>query len=196
MAVTPEELKQNLDTQLQTLGAQLAQGVVKYVEGKEAVLKTELTEEITKNLSGVEGLGEQLEKIQAMADSFAKVFDSDEDGKITPEEILAKAVLLQQAIDGVNGRVDAVEASIADVKSAIEAEIEDLKGRVSALEVNVSKNADAISAVKADLGTNYFTKNEVETALTINFNAAIDAFNAVLFPETDENVEAGDGAVE
>jgi len=196
MATTAEELKQTLDTELQSFGAKLAQGVVKYVEGKEAVLKTELTEEITKNLSGIEGLGEQLEKIQAMADSFAKVFDSDKDGKITPEEILAKAVLLQQAIDGVNGRVDAVEASIADVKSAIEAEIEDLKGRVSALEVNVSKNADAISAVKADLGTNYFTKDEVETALTINFNAAVDAFNAVLFPETDENVEAGDGAVE
>jgi len=196
MATTAEELKQTLDTELQSFGAKLAQGVVKYVEGKESVLKTELTEEITKQLSGIEGLGEQLEKIQAMADSFAKVFDSNEDGSITPEEIVAKFTLLQQAVDGVNSRVDAVEASISDIKSAIESEIEDLKGRVSALEVNVSKNADAISAVKADLGTNYFTKEEVETALTINFDAAIDAFNAVLFPETDENVEAGDGAVE
>jgi len=189
--ITAEEIRNEMCTNMENFGTQLAQSLVKYVEGKEAVLKTELTEEITKQLSGIEGLGEQLEKIQEMANAFAKAFDSDEDGKVTPEEILAKAVLLQQAIDGVNGRVDAVEASIKDVKSAIEAEIEELKARVSALEVNVAKNADEIANVKADLSTNYFTKEEVQTVVSCSFDTALNAFNAVLFPEKEED---GDGA--
>jgi len=185
--ITAEELKQNVEAQLQTFGQQIAQGVVKYVEGKEAVLKTELTEEITKQLSGIEGLGEQLEKIQAMADSFAKVFDEDKDGKITPEEILAKTALLQQAIDGVNGRVDALTANVEDFKKAFEDEFESIKSRISALEVNTAKNTDAIAEVKANITTNYFTKEEVNEVLTLDFSKAVDAFNAVLFPEVDSD---------
>jgi copper chaperone CopZ len=192
--VTIEEVKQCINGNLGNLGSQLAQSLVKYVEGKETVLKTELTEEITKNLSGIEGLGEQLEKIQEMADAFSKAFDGNEDGKITPEEILAKAVLLQQAIDGVNGRVDAITASVADVKSAIEKELENLKGRVSALEVNTAKNSDDIAEVKANITTNYFTKEELGQVLCFEINSAIENFNKVLFPEV--KTEEGDGAVE
>jgi len=191
MAITVKEIKNQLNTDLQNFGTQLATSLVKYVDGREAVLKEELVEQITKNLTNIEGLGSQLEKIKEMADAFAKAFDENEDGKITPEEILAKATLLQKAIDGVNGRVDAVEASIEDVKKAIEAEIEDLKARVSALEVNVAKNADAITAVKADLSTNYFTKDEVHEIVSCSFDEAINAFNAVLFPKNEED---GDGA--
>ena len=191
MAITVKEIKNQLNTDLQNFGTQLATSLVKYVDGRESVLKSELVDEITKNLTNIEGLGSQLEKIKEMADAFAKAFDENEDGKITPEEILAKATLLQKAIDGVNGRVDAVEASIEDVKKAIEAEIEDLKARVSALEVNVAKNADAITAVKADLSTNYFTKDEVHEIVSCSFDEAINAFNAVLFPKNEED---GDGA--
>ena len=42
MAVTSTELNNTLQTELNKLGAGLAQNLVKYVEGKEAVLKTEL----------------------------------------------------------------------------------------------------------------------------------------------------------
>ena len=196
MAITVEEIQAKLNTDLQNFGTQLATSLVKYVDGREAVLKDELVEQITKNLTNIEGLGSQLEKIKEMADAFAKAFDENEDGKITPEEILAKATLLQKAIDGVNARVDTVEASIEDVKKAIEAEIEDLKARVSALEVNVAKNADAITEVKAELSTSYFTKDEVNEIVSVDFNVALDAFNKVLFPEPTKDTEAGDGAVE
>jgi len=79
------------------LNAQLNEGVKQgiinavtsiktYVDGRDDVLKTELTEEIVAELSKIDGLGEQLEKIQEMANAFSKVFDENEDGKITPEE--------------------------------------------------------------------------------------------------------------
>jgi len=196
MAITATEVKQEICNSMGNFGSQLAQSLIKYVDGREAVLKEELVEQITQNLSNIEGLGEQLEKIKEMADAFAKAFDENEDGKITPEEILAKATLLQKAIDGVNARVDTVEASIEDVKKAIETEIEDLKARVSALEVNVAKNADAITEVKAELSTSYFTKDEVNEIVSVDFNVALDAFNKVLFPEPTKDTEAGDGAVE
>jgi len=196
MAITVEEIKNKLNTDLQNFGTQLATSLVKYVDGREAVLKEELVEEITKNLSNIEGLGEQLEKIKEMADAFAKAFDENEDGTITPEEILAKATLLQKAIDGVNVRVDTVEASIEDVKKAIEAEIEDLKERVGALEINVSKNTSAITEVKAELATNYFTKDDVNEIIAVDFNVALDSFNKVLFPEPTDDTASGDGAVE
>ena len=208
--ITAEELKQNVETELQSFGKQIAQGVVKYVEGKEAVLKTELKEEIVKQLSGVEGLGEQLEKIQEMADAFAKAFDENEDGVITPQEILAKATLLQKAIDGVNARVDNISIDVEGFKKAFEDKLAEYKDKVSALEVNTAKNTDAIAEVKANISTNYFTKEEVNEVLTLDFSKAIEAFNEVLFPETDtttdtsasntttnpNNPVSGDGAVE
>ena len=196
--MTNVEINKQLNAQLANLGKGLATNLVKFVEGKEAVLKSELQEEIVKNLTNIDGLGKQLEKIQGMAAAFSKAFDENKDGKITPEEILAKATLLQQAIDGVNGRVDALTANVGDIKKAIEKEISDLTGRVSALEVSNSKNSDEITKVKANLSTNYVTHDGLTNALNINVQGAIDAFTAVLFPKTesDSSANGGDGAVE
>jgi len=192
--ITCVEVNQVVEGKLKLFGKSIAESIVKYVDGKETVLREELKNEIVKELSGIEGLGSQLEKIQEMAEAFAKAFDANEDGLITPQEILAKATLLQQAIDGVNGRVDALSASIDDIKKAIEDEIENLKARISALEVSTSKNSQEIANIKADLTANYVTMDCLSTALDVNVQTAIDAFNAILFPEDD--VADGDGAVE
>jgi len=190
---TCEDLNVALNANLQASFEGVVSSIKKYVDGKDSVLKSEITEQIVKELSEIDGLGAQLEKIQTMADTFAKVFDENEDGSITPEEILAKAVLLQQAIDGVNGRVDALTANVADVKSAIEAEIADLKSRVSALETSTATNRDELAKLKADVELNYVTKDCLETVVSVNTKGIVDAVNGILFPESEET---SDGAVE
>jgi uncharacterized coiled-coil DUF342 family protein len=184
--MTVAELNVQLNEGIKQGIVNAVEAVKKYVDGKDEVLKTELTEQIVAELSQIEGLGEQLEKIKEMADAFAKVFDENEDGKITPEEILAKAVLLQQAIDGVNARVDNVETTIENYVTELKKSIDDLVARVGALEVNVSKNTDEIANIKAG----YVSKDEL-AGIKIDVEAISNAVNDILNPTTD-----GDGAVE
>jgi len=195
MAITCEDLNVEINAKLQEALVKVAGQVKSYVDGQDAALKGVLKDEIVSELSKIDGLGEQLEKIQAMADAFSKAFDENEDGTITPEEILAKATLLQQAIDGVNGRVDALTANTADVKAAIEKEIEDLKARVAALETQTAQNRDEIAAVKADLGTNYASKECLSKVVDIKVDTLVTSVKNVFFPEVEEE-DGGDGAVE
>jgi len=191
MALTCEDLNVQLNTKLKAVLENVTGSFKNYADTSIAEVKQTLTEEIVKELSEIEGLGAKLEQIQEMADTFAKVFDENEDGTITPEEILAKAVLLQQAIDGVNGRVDGLTATVEEYKKALDAEIEDLKSRVSALELATAQNRDEIAGVKADLGTNYVSKDCAEKIVDIKVDELSAAVEAILFPK---NSEEGDGA--
>jgi chromosome segregation ATPase len=196
MAITAEELQKQLNTQVKETQSCVVGSIKKYVDGKDEVLKTELKEIIVKELSGVEGLGEQLEKIKEMADAFAKVFDSDGDGTITPEEILAKLTALQANIDKVASDVANLQGNVADLSEALENAIKDLQSQIDALELSVAKNRDEIAAVKADLETNYFTKEEVKTIISIDAKAICEDVTKILFPEESEEPTEGDGAVE
>ena len=188
--MTTAELNAQLNKDIKQSVLNAVTSIKNYVDGKNEIIKSELTEQIVAELSKIDGLGSQLEKIKEMADAFAKVFDENKDGKITPEEILAKAVLLQQAIDGVNARVDNVETTIENYVTELKNSIDDLVARIGALEVNVSKNADEIAGVKASL-TNYVAKEDLE-AIKVDVEAISNAVNDILFPTTAE----GDGAVE
>ena len=191
MALTCEELNVQLNAQLQEALVGVVGKVKTYVDGKDAILKDELTEQIVKELTDIEGLGEDLAKIKEMADAFSAVFDENKDGAITPEEILAKAVLLQQAIDGVNGRLDGLSITVEDYKKALEDEIEGLKSRLSAVEVAVAQNRDGLANVKAELETNYTSKACVETMINIKVDELLSAVEAELNPSNDTD---GDGA--
>jgi len=193
MALTCEDLNVTLNAKLQESLSVVVSGIKQYVDGKDEVLKTELTEQIVKELTEIDGLGAKLEQIQEMADTFSKVFDENEDGTITPEEILAKAVLLQQAIDGVNARLDNTNTTLEAYKKALDEEIEDLKSRVSALEVSTAQNRDEIATVKADLSTNYISRECAEKMIDIKVDGVKSLVTSILYPDTEEE---GDGAVE
>jgi chromosome segregation ATPase len=147
-----------------------------YVDGKNEIIKSELTEQIVAELSKIDGLGSQLEKIKEMADAFAKVFDENKDGKITPEEILAKLTSLKSEIEKIDLRVDKVAD---DLLGAID--------RIKVLEANVSKNAEEIAIIKQS-----YVKNEDLNSIKIDVKAISDAVNDILNPTTADS----DGAVE
>ena len=173
--MTPAELNAQLNTDIKQSVLNAVTSIKTYVDGKDEILKSELTEQIVAELSEIDGLGGQLEKIKEMADAFAKVFDENEDGKITPEEILAKLTSLKSEIEKIDLKVDKVAD---DLLGAID--------RIKVLEANVSKNAEQIAIIKQT-----FVKNEDLNSIKIDVKSISDAVNDILNPTTD-----GDGAVE
>jgi len=185
MALTAEELNAQFNTQVREAFTGVITSVKKYVDGKDEVLKSEIADLVVKELTDVEGLGSQLEKIQEMADAFAKVFDSDEDGKITPEEILAKITALQSSIDKVASDLEATNGALADHISAYEEAIKGIGDRIGATEVSISQNRDGLANLKANLETNYYTKDEITSILEVKKDEILDEVNDILFPDSD-----------
>ena len=174
--MTTAELNAQLNTDIKQSVLNAVTSIKTYVDGKDEILKSELTEQIVAELSEIDGLGGQLEKIKEMADAFAKVFDENEDGKITPEEILAKLTYLKSEIEKIDLRVDKVAD---DLLGAID--------RIKVLEANVSKNAEEIAIIKQS-----YVKNEDLNSIKIDVKAISDAVNDILNPTTADS----DGAVE
>ena len=174
--MTTAELNAQLNKDIKQSVLNAVTSIKNYVDGKDEILKTELTEQIVAELSKIDGLGSQLEKIKEMADAFAKVFDENKDGKITPEEILAKLTSLKSEIEKIDLRVDKVAD---DLLGAID--------RIKVLEANVSKNAEEIAIIKQS-----YVKNEDLNSIKIDVKAISDAVNDILNPTTADS----DGAVE
>jgi len=185
--MTIEELNVELNEGVKKGILNAVGSVKKYVDGRDEVLKSEITEELVKELSEIDGLGKQLEKIQEMANAFSKVFDENEDGSITPEEILAKAVLLQQAIDGVNGRVDSLTTDLNTYVSEITKAVTELEARVKSNELNIAKNTEEIANIKVG-----YVKTEDLAKVKIDVDAISKSVEDLLFPSTTD----GDAAVE
>ena len=196
MAITCEDLNVQLNAKLKLVLERVAEGFKGYTDTSIADVKKTLTEEIVKELSGVEQLGKDLEKIKGYADSFAKVFDGNEDGTITPDEILAKATLLQQAIDGVNARLDKSDATFETYVKEVAEKFAELEDRIKALELNEAQNRDEIANVKADLSTNYISKDCVDKIVDIDVDNIVDSVLGRLNPTTEDGESAGDASVE
>jgi chromosome segregation ATPase len=174
--MTTAELNAQLNKDIKQSVLNAVTSIKNYVDGRDDVLKSELTEQIVAELSKIDGLGSQLEKIKEMADAFSKVFDENKDGKITPEEILAKLTSLKSEIEKIDLRVDKVAD---DLLGAID--------RIKVLEANVSKNAEEIAIIKQS-----YVKNEDLNSIKIDVKAISDAVNDILNPTTADS----DGAVE
>ena len=174
--MTTAELNAQLNKDIKQSVLNAVTSIKNYVDGRDDVLKSELTEQIVAELSKIDGLGSQLEKIKEMADAFAKVFDENKDGKITPEEILAKLTSLKSEIEKIDLRVDKVAD---DLLGAID--------RIKVLEANVSKNTEEIAIIKQS-----YVKNEDLNSIKIDVKAISDAVNDILNPTTADS----DGAVE
>jgi DNA repair exonuclease SbcCD ATPase subunit len=109
---------------------------------------------------------EKLERANTLAESLLGLFDSDEDGSITLEEFTAK--------------LDEIYATLSGVQ--------ELQNQITNLAQNLGALTNRVDTLENNLSTNYYTKSEIETALTVNKDEIIQAVNQVFNP-TD-----GDGA--
>jgi flagellin-like hook-associated protein FlgL len=109
---------------------------------------------------------EKLERANTLAESLLGLFDSDGDGSITLEEFTAK--------------LDEIYATLSGVQ--------ELQNQITNLAQNLGALTNRVDTLENNLSTNYYTKSEIETALTVNKDEIVQAVNQVFNP-TD-----GDGA--
>ena len=192
--MTEKELQALLQEQTKDVITGLASKVKSFVDCKVTVAKNELKDQITKELSGVEGLADNLEKLQKLADAFVKVFDENSDGTISADEIIAKISAIQANIDKVASDLANYKGEVKSLFDGVNKAIGELKDRVGALELAVAKNSDEIASIKADLSTKYYTEEQIKVALTINKEEILKEVDGILeCVVADSN---SDGAVE
>lgn len=167
MALTPKELETQIVASEKSLILKVAQIIKKYTDNTVQVTADNLKKEVVDNLSKVEGLGAKLEKIQAMADAFEKVFDKNDDGTITADEIVAKLSAIQANIEKVEANVEAQAKKEADDIANVLKTAAELKGRIDANVNSIEKVGDSVKEVTANLNTNYYTKDEITQIVTI-----------------------------
>jgi Ca2+-binding EF-hand superfamily protein len=188
--MTEKELQTKLEAEFKEILTESSKVVKQYIDERDEATKAELKDAIVQELSGIDGINENLEKLQKLADAFVKVFDENEDGNVTADEIVAKLALLQANIDKVASDLASVDGKYANLTKTLEDSLKALEARVSANEINIGKNTEAIAEVKANIENNYFTKEQIVTALEVGKDALVEAVRAVFYPTQ----ETGDGA--
>jgi len=176
MATSKEELQALNEEQIKALLVQSSQVVKRYVDERDEATKSELQEAIVNELSEVEGLGENLEKLQELSKAFVSVFDENSDGKITPEEIIAKVSLVNVNIEKVAGDL----TSLGDI-------VEALESNVAVNTQNIKTTQTDVAGLQATVNNDLFTKEDVRQILTVAGDAVVKAVEDVFFPASDSS---------
>jgi len=174
MATSKEELQALNEEQVKSLLVQSSQVVKRYVDERDEATKSELQGAIVDELSKVEGLGENLEKLQELSEAFVSVFDENSDGKITPEEIIAKISLVNANIDKVAGDLN----SLGDI-------VGDLETKIAVNETNIKSTQTDVATLQATVNNELFTKDDVRQILTVAGDAVVKAVEDVFYPADD-----------
>jgi len=197
--ITKEEVQNEIQTEVKAVVTESMQVVKKYVDdnsidntAKRDALKTEIENAIAEKYD-FENEKAKLDQASKVADTLLGLFDADENGEINPQEFLDKLNSIYANLDTTTqlGKdVEAVVNSVKDLQSQIDTKIAEVNGSIKTVSDNVSKAQADIQAVEANLTTNFFTKEEVQSAIQINKDEIVQAVNDVFYPSEDN----GDGA--
>ena len=147
MAKTDLEIKEEFNSQIQAVS-----GVIKkYIDEQDIVTREGLADEVVNRLSGDEGLAGQLNRVQDIANAFVSVFDNDEDGQISKEEILLKLASNNETVQDLVNRIVLAEAAISNLKTATANNTTAIQGNTQ----SISNLNLAVEQVKND----YLTKD-------------------------------------
>jgi DNA repair exonuclease SbcCD ATPase subunit len=190
--MTQEELKNQLENEFKTLLTKASEVVKKYIDTQDDNLKQNLEQEILEKVSDIDGISEKLEKLQALAQAFAKVFDSDNDGNVTAEEIAAKLALLQANIDKVAKDLADTDGKYQNITDTLNKSLNDLQAKVDANTVNISKNTQDIATIKSDLSNNFFNKEQIADAFQFDIDDITNSVSNVFFAQNDNSDTGND----
>jgi len=192
--VTKEELQQEIQNEIKELLVESAQIVKQYVDEhsidnpeKREELKTEIADYIAQKYD-FEAEKEKLEKASEVAEALLKVFDEDNDGGLDAKEILDKLAAVTentQKIEDIEKEISGISETIENIRNLIGDRLAELKGYVDAVKADLAKTDATVKEVEARLNTQYFTKEEVKVALTINKDDIIVDVRKVFFPESN-----------
>ena len=170
--ITKEQLQQEIQEEVKEVLVSSMEVVKQYVdehsidnEAKREELKNEIANAIAQQYD-FEGERDKIEKAANVAETLLGIFDTNEDGTINPQEFLNKLNSIYAQLETTN---------------QIQSDLVELAQQVGAL----SQRIDAVEAKFAD----YFTKQEVLDALTLNKDEIVSAVTNVFYPSAE-----GDGA--
>jgi len=201
--ITKEELQKEIHDEIKQLLVESAQIVKQYVDehsidnpAKRDELKTEIANYIAQKYD-FEAEKAKLEEASKVAEALLKVFDENSDGSLDVKEVIEKlsAVAdntkkiedIEKEISGISTTIDAIQKLVGD-------KIAELKGYVEAVKADLAKTDATVREVEARLNTQYFTKEEIKVALTINKDDIVVDVRKIFFPESDNgNAQAANG---
>ena len=129
-----------------------------------------------------------------MADAFAKVFDANEDGTITADEIVAKLAAIQANIDKVEANVEALAKKEADDIANLLKVTSELKGKIDTNINAIEKVGDNVAKLAANVNTNYYTKDEIAEITTIASDTIIKEIEDLFGVKSDTNSGSNSGS--
>jgi len=202
MAITKEELQSQVQEEVKEVIVESMNVVKKYVDdnsienvAKREVLKTEIADAIAKKYD-FEAEKEKLEKANGVAETLLGLFDADKNGEVSPDEFLKKldAVYTKLKVTAeLSDEVKGLAKDVADLKPYIDAKVSELNGSIKTVSDATAKAQAEVDEVKADLATNFFTKEEVQASMVIAKDEIVKAVNDLFYPSTDSS-DNGDGA--
>jgi len=198
--ITKEELQQEIHDEIKELLVESAQIVKQYVDehsidnpAKRDELKTEIANYIAQKYD-FEAEKAKLEEASKVAEALLKVFDENEDGSLDVKEVLDKLSAVAdntKKIEDIEKEISGISTTIDNIQKLIGDKVAELKGYVEAVKADLAKTDATVREVEARLNTQYFTKEEVKVALTINKDDIIVDVRKVFFPESNNgNTEA------
>ena len=190
--MTANELHNAFMQQNKDLFTGLASRLRDFTVGKIAVAKDELVDVIMEEVSGIPSLAEDLAKVKEMSEAFASVFDTDGDGKVTADEILAKIAQITTRITNLDSKVENYKGEVDNRLDGLGGGLDALSQGLQDVSASVSQNNDSIVNLTANLQTNYFTKEDINTILTLNKQEILDEVDDML-ADNEDNGDGGDG---
>ena len=112
---------------------------------------------------------EKIEKANTLAESLIGLFDENGDDAISKEEFVNK--------------LNEIYATLSNVK--------EIKDQITNLAKSIGAISKDVENLKANVETNFFTKDDVAGALSINKDEIIDEVKSIFGMNTEED---GDGA--
>jgi len=200
--MTQEELNTQIQSEVKEVIVESSKVIKQYIDNNSIQnpdvreqVKNEIADQIAQKYD-FENEKAKLEEASKVAETLLGIFDSDESGDITPEEFMKKLNSIYAELEDTKKLSDDLQA-LVDRVSSIYTELKDsitkVDGRVTEVANNLSNTNDTLTQLKTNVETNFFTKDDVAGALSINKDEIIDEVKSIFGMNTEDN---GDGAVE
>jgi len=200
MPITKEQLQNEIQAEVKGVIVDSMQIVKRYIDehsidnvAKREELKNEIADAIAQKYD-FENEKEKLEKASKVADTLLGLFDANEDAEISPQEFLDKLNSIYAQLETTNKLTDDLAnlaSQVTDLKSYVDTKIGEINGAINSVKADISTNADEIKTLKANVETNFFTKDDVKAMLVINKDEIVKEVEAIFYPTDDTQ---GDGA--
>jgi chromosome segregation ATPase len=198
--MTQEELNTQIQAEVKEVIVESSKVIKKYIDDNSIQnpdVRAKVEEEIANSIAkkyDFENEKSKLDEASKVAEVLLGLFDTDESGDITPEEFMNKLNSIYAELETTNKLSDDLQNLVDRVSSIYEelkTSIANVDGRVTEVSNALSNTNDTLAQVKTNIETNFFTKDEVSSALTINKDEILDEVKEVFGIVTEDN---GDGA--